>query len=227
MKGTLMSRRHDTRMSHLVRTVKKFSVSTFVVFTFIAYAVHERLNSSQGLTSADPRTPATALQHAPALVPATPTAAPGGLAAPQTPTDAPSATALPSTVPAVAAQSQYKDGQYTGPEVDAFYGLVQVQAKIQQAKIIDVQFLEYPRITERFFRVDRAHTRNIPGVGLGLALVAAVVRQYNGALRIASTGIRDQGTQAYLELTVPAADPLPEAASTAAPTLPATIRPAR
>ena len=65
---------------------------------------------------------------------------------------------------------------------------------------------DLPRITERFFRVDRAHTRNIPGVGLGLALVAAVVQQYNGVLRIASTGIRGQGTQAYLELAVPAAE---------------------
>jgi two-component system phosphate regulon sensor histidine kinase PhoR len=83
---------------------------------------------------------------------------------------------------------------------------------------------DLPRITERFFRVDRAHTRSIPGVGLGLALVAAVVRQYNGALRIASTGIRGQGTQAYLELSVPAAEPLSQAASTPAPTLPATIR---
>ena len=47
---------------------------------------------------------------------------------------------------------------------------------------------DLPRISERFFRVDRAHTRNVPGVGLGLALVAAVARQYNGVLRIASRG---------------------------------------
>jgi len=63
---------------------------------------------------------------------------------------------------------------------------------------------DLPRISERFFRVDRAHTRNIPGVGLGLALVAAVVRQYNGMLRIASSGIPGQGTQAYLGLPVAA-----------------------
>jgi signal transduction histidine kinase len=63
---------------------------------------------------------------------------------------------------------------------------------------------DLPRISERFFRVDRAHTRSVPGVGLGLALVAAVVRQYNGMLRIASSGIPGQGTQAYLGLPVAA-----------------------
>jgi signal transduction histidine kinase len=59
---------------------------------------------------------------------------------------------------------------------------------------------DLPRISERFFRVDRAHTRAIPGVGLGLALVSALARQYGGALRIASSGIPGQGTQAVLQL---------------------------
>ena len=63
---------------------------------------------------------------------------------------------------------------------------------------------DLPRISERFFRVDRAHTRTIPGVGLGLALVAAVVRQYNGMLRIVSSGIPGQGTQAYIGLPLAA-----------------------
>jgi two-component system phosphate regulon sensor histidine kinase PhoR len=69
---------------------------------------------------------------------------------------------------------------------------------------------DLPRIAERFFRVDRAHTRNIPGVGLGLALATAVVHEYNGTLRIASAGIPGQGTQAELELPVPTADPASE-----------------
>jgi signal transduction histidine kinase len=55
-------------------------------------------------------------------------------------------------------------------------------------------------ICERFVRVDRAHTRNVPGVGLGLALVAAVARQYNGVLRIASSGIPGEGTHASIGL---------------------------
>lgn len=66
---------------------------------------------------------------------------------------------------------------------------------------------DLPRVAERFFRVDRAHTRNIPGVGLGLALVIAIASQYNGRFRITSTGIPGQGTQVYLELPVSSADP--------------------
>ena len=46
-------------------------------------------------------------------------------------------------LPAVAA-GQYKDGSYTGPRVDAYYGLVQVKAVVQNGQITDVQFLEYP-----------------------------------------------------------------------------------
>ena len=59
---------------------------------------------------------------------------------------------------------------------------------------------DLPRISERFFRVDRAHTRQIPGIGLGLALVAALVRQYHGTLRVTSSGVPGEGTQAHLQL---------------------------
>lgn len=38
----------------------------------------------------------------------------------------------------------YKDGQYTGSVADAYYGNVQVQTIIQNGKITDVKFLEYP-----------------------------------------------------------------------------------
>ncbi len=38
----------------------------------------------------------------------------------------------------------YKDGTYTGPAEDAYYGNVQVQAIIQGGKITQVRFLQYP-----------------------------------------------------------------------------------
>src|SRR5207248_5772986 len=64
-----------------------------------------------------------------------PTAAPTVVA----PTDVPpSPTATPATT------GQYKDGQYIGPRVDAFYGFVKVQADIQNGQIANVKFLEFP-----------------------------------------------------------------------------------
>jgi two-component system phosphate regulon sensor histidine kinase PhoR len=86
---------------------------------------------------------------------------------------------------------------------------------------------DLPRIAERFFRVDRAHTRNIPGVGLGLALVIALVRHYSGTLRITSAGVPGQGTQAELELPVPSADPAGETPSPSTAVPPQPVRHAR
>lgn len=39
----------------------------------------------------------------------------------------------------------YKDGTYTGPSVDAYYGYVQTQVTVQGGQIVDVQFLDYPQ----------------------------------------------------------------------------------
>lgn len=47
-----------------------------------------------------------------------------------------------------------KDGTYTGSEVDAYYGLVKVQATIQGGKITDVQFLEYPNDRRTSVRIN-------------------------------------------------------------------------
>ncbi len=52
----------------------------------------------------------------------------------------PSSTVTPTTGSA----SGYKDGTYTGPVTDAFYGNVQVQVVISGGKITDVKWLQYP-----------------------------------------------------------------------------------
>jgi uncharacterized protein with FMN-binding domain len=142
----------------LGRAARKLFLSAFVILTFLIYAVHERL-AGPGLASASalpvgpqasPTAPApTAARLNPTAVPlnenlstgAQPTASQPNLApATDAPTDLPpSPTATPAPV-----TGQYKDGQYIGPRVDAFYGFVKVQADIQNGQIADVKFLEFP-----------------------------------------------------------------------------------
>ena len=150
----------------LGRAARKLFLSAFVIFTFIVYAVHERFagpDSTVANTLPDaPRSTATQL-----AAKAAPTRAPSttdkGAAAQPTSTQAaapaaadtavpaatsePAATAVPPTdapaTPAPAA-GQYKDGSYTGPTVNAFYGYVQVEADVQNGQLANVKFLQYP-----------------------------------------------------------------------------------
>ena len=45
---------------------------------------------------------------------------------------------------------------------------------------------DIPRLTERFYRVDRAHSRELGGTGLGLAIVKHIVQLHQGMLSIES-----------------------------------------
>lgn len=60
---------------------------------------------------------------------------------------------------------------------------------------------DLPRVTERFYRADKAHSRETDGVGLGLPLVKSIVELYGGNLRIQSTGV-GQGTTVIASLPV-------------------------
>lgn len=165
----------------LIRTIRKFFVSAFVVFTFVAYAVHERFGASAGAAGALVPTPTSAItqqvasapQPSPTVLQVTretpqtvptlpPTAGPPTSAAAATlpatvapPTPAAAATAPATIAPAVAAsESQYKDGEYTGDSADAYYGEVKVKATIQAGKITDVQFLAYPNDRRTSIRIN-------------------------------------------------------------------------
>ena len=134
-----MSKRQPTRAFNPVRTMQKFAVSAFVVFTFVAYAVHEQLVSAgSAANTAAPANNAAAqpLSDSPQAAPTTPSSSVASNPAPAQPV------------------GQYKNGTYTGPEVDAFYGLVKVQAVVQNGKLANVQFLEYPNDRRTSVRIN-------------------------------------------------------------------------
>ena len=67
---------------------------------------------------------------------------------------------------------------------------------------------EIPRLTERFYRVDKARSRELGGTGLGLAIVKHIVQAHGGRLHITST--LNVGTS--VRFSVPSWTPLEEQA---------------
>jgi len=57
---------------------------------------------------------------------------------------------------------------------------------------------DLPRLTERFYRVDKARSRELGGTGLGLAIVKHILNRHRGALAIQSTLGRGSTFTAYL-----------------------------
>ena len=60
-----------------------------------------------------------------------------------------------------------------------------------------------PRLTERFYRVDRSRSRETGGTGLGLAIVKHIVNRHRGALTIDS----EQGVGSLFTIYLPTARP--------------------
>ena len=62
-----------------------------------------------------------------------------------------------------------------------------------------------PRLTERFYRIDAARSRDAGGTGLGLAIVKHIVERHRGMLEIKSTPGR--GTDVIVMLAFASAPP--------------------
>ncbi len=107
--------------------MKKVTIAAFIIGSFILYSFIFHANSVALL----PNTPTTS--SSPASTSVVPTA--------------PSATGTAGTTNVPGAL--YKDGSYTGVAADAQWGLIQVKAIIQNGKITDVQFLQYPNERNR------------------------------------------------------------------------------
>jgi two-component system phosphate regulon sensor histidine kinase PhoR len=59
---------------------------------------------------------------------------------------------------------------------------------------------DLPRLTQRFYRVDKARSRELGGTGLGLAIVKHIVQGHNGFLRIESQLKQGTTVQIFLPL---------------------------
>ena len=108
--------------------MKKILLSSFVVLAFTIYAVHYRLDDAKEAKVVAPKS---------ASLP--PTSLPG---------KASNSTQKPATAPTTKFPGLYKDGEYVGDITDAYYGNVQVKVTVQDGKITDVLFLDYPQDRE-------------------------------------------------------------------------------
>lgn len=129
--------------------MKKFIVAVIIIGAFVVYSfLYNHSSALAGLTGSS-----TSTGTSPA-----PTPTPAGNTPPTDtpPTDGSSSTTVTVTpTPASSSGGLYKNGSYTGSVADAHWGYIQVKAIIQNGKITDVQFLQYPNDRNRSVMINQ------------------------------------------------------------------------
>jgi uncharacterized protein with FMN-binding domain len=147
---------------------------------------------------AEPQTALPLAPETPDLPPAPPAAVEARLPRPR-PAYRPTAAVQPVTRVAmkVVSNGRYADGTYTGPVVDAYYGLVQIQAIVQRGQIADIAVLQYPSDRRLSVRINRyalpllrdevvsAQSANVDIVSGATLTSEAFIRSLGSALRSA------------------------------------------
>jgi uncharacterized protein with FMN-binding domain len=107
--------------------MKKFTVSVLIIGAFILYSLMYNHSSLVALLPNSSTDSSSSSGSSTSVAP-----------------NAPNAPATTGT-----SGSLLKDGSYTGSVTDALWGYIQVKAVIQNGKITDVQFLQYPNERDR------------------------------------------------------------------------------
>ena len=113
---------------------------------------------------------------------------PAATAPAPTPVSVPASTPAPTPIPVPVSQGQSKNGTWTGPATDAYYGTVQVQAIVSGGKLTDVRFLQYPS--------DRQTSRYINGQAMPLLTQEAVQAQ---SAQVNAVSGATQTSQAFMQ----------------------------
>jgi uncharacterized protein with FMN-binding domain len=95
----------------------------------------------------------------------------------------------------VAASGAYVDGAYTGPVMDAYYGLIEVQVTVQGGQLTGVRMLKYPSDRRTSVAINRralpilaqeaisAQAGDVDMVSGATLTSEAFIRSMDGALR--------------------------------------------